>query len=132
MRFFSEFFKCQSSEKPSKPAWVELTSIEQVHDAIEQSEQTFCLFFKHSSRCSISHIALERFERNWDLSPEYCAMYYIDLLRHRDISNLISQLTGVEHQSPQTILVHKGQVVAHSSHNGIHADDIIAQIVQNK
>ena len=44
-------------------AWIQLTSQQQLEEAINKSEIKPQLFFKHSTRCIISKMALQEFER---------------------------------------------------------------------
>lgn len=101
--------------------WTELTSIDQLNDLIEQSAEIPVLIFKHSTSCSISAMAINRFENKWTASPEACLVIYLDLLRFRAISNEIATKTGIQHQSPQAILLKNKQVVYTDSHSGIDA-----------
>jgi len=101
--------------------WTELTSIEQLNELIERSVEVPVLLFKHSTSCSISAMAINRFESKWTAAPEACLVIYLDLLRFRSISNEIATLTGVHHQSPQAILLKNKQVVYTESHGGIDA-----------
>lgn len=89
------------------------------------------LLFKHSTRCNISSTALHRLERSWtpadDASRE---AWYLDLLRHRDISNAIAARYGVEHASPQVLVIRNGRCVFHNSHFGIDYREVIAALDQ--
>jgi bacillithiol system protein YtxJ len=97
--------------------WIELNSVKQLEDIKKESEQTPILIFKHSTRCSTSRMSLDRLERNWnDKEGNGMRAYFLDLLHHRNISNLIADVFGVEHESPQVILVVKGRAVLDLSH----------------
>lgn len=100
--------------------WNELNQTNQIEDLIVESETTPVGIFKHSTRCSISSTVLDRLERKWDKPT--IKMYYLDLIKHRDISNLIAERFNVEHESPQLIILQNGQVVYHDSHYGISVD----------
>ena len=102
--------------------WNQLNSVEQ-WNALLESEEKF-IVFKHSTRCSISRTALSRFERDWD-SSSTIKPYYLDLLEHRSISNAIAQDTGVEHESPQAILIENGKVLKHASHMSIYVSELL-------
>lgn len=104
--------------------WVELKNIEQVNELIEQSTNTAILFFKHSTRCSISIVALGRLERNWDLDEKKVIPVYLDLLQYRTVSNYLATVFNVEHQSPQVILIKDKKVIYHDSHSMIDVDSI--------
>lgn len=126
MGFFSGL---KSKDKTVFP-WIELTSSDQLHTAIENSTDQSFLIFKHSTRCSISSMAKSRFENNWTTTNENCDIYYLDLLAHRDISNEIEKITGTIHQSPQVIVIKNKEVIYTDSHSNIDAK-LIEQILTN-
>lgn len=102
--------------------WNELKSVEE-WNVLMQSDEKF-IVFKHSSRCSISTTALSRFERDWN-DASVVKPYFLDLLEHRDVSNAIAQATGVEHESPQAILIENGQMLKTASHLSIYAAELL-------
>lgn len=93
---------------------------------MDASAEKPVLLFKHSTRCSISSMALNRFEANMD--PEKATCVYLDLLSYRPLSDEIAQLTRVEHQSPQAILINHGEVIYSATHTAIDASDIMKLI----
>jgi bacillithiol system protein YtxJ len=103
--------------------WLELNNEDQLDGIIEDSKNTPVLIFKHSTSCSISSMAINRLERAWkddvNLKP-----YYLDLIRYRNISNLISNKLGIEHQSPQAIVIKNGEAIYNNSHMGISYNEI--------
>ncbi|MCO5247899.1 MAG: bacillithiol system redox-active protein YtxJ [Chitinophagales bacterium] len=103
--------------------WVDITSEEQIDDMMTSPQSA--VIFKHSTRCPISSMAKNRLERTWDSPKE---IYYLDLLKHRDLSNYIAQKSGVEHESPQIIVFKEGKAVYDSSHSAIISEDIIANL----
>ena len=112
--------------------WHKLTDISQLNDiqnlSKEQSDKGLTvLLFKHSTRCSISSMALNRLESKWN-DNEKIQAYYLDLLNHRDISNEIASIYSVEHASPQVLLIKNGICIYHASHTAISAADILAAI----
>ena len=98
--------------------WNKLTTDEQLDVIKEESNRSPVLIFKHSTTCSISHMALSRMERNWNdhlgVKP-----YYLDLLANKPISNKIETVFGVEHESPQILLIRNGECVYDASHMAI-------------
>jgi len=107
-----------------KLPWTDVTSVDQLHTVLETSSDKPVLLFKHSTRCSISSMALHSFENEWSSENERCQLCFVDLLSHRDVSNEIAQATGVQHQSPQAILIKGNEVLYHASHSGISAGKI--------
>jgi bacillithiol system protein YtxJ len=115
-------------QKKKSLNWIEIKEVGSLDSIFNGNDGKPALLFKHSTRCSISSMALSRFESEWDLSPEKCDLYYIDLIAYRPVSNAIAERSNVVHQSPQAILVIDGKVQYHNSHNGISATDI-AQVI---
>lgn len=98
--------------------WIPLEDIKQLDAIDEASEAKTVLIFKHSTRCIVSKMALKEFNRDFDIQGDVDA-YFLDLLNHRDISNAIATRYGVEHQSPQLLVLKNRQVVKHTSHSDI-------------
>jgi len=110
--------------------WESLKEISQLEDIKEESKSQAIGLFKHSTRCSISATALDRLERNWAKADKKDGIkfYYLDLIAHRDISNKIAADFGVEHESPQFLLIKDGEVSYHESHYGINLDEILEKV----
>jgi thioredoxin 1 len=96
------------------------------HAAAEQeaarllaSEQPL-LLFKHSRTCPISHAAhaqLEHFRR----AHPTVAVRLVVVQDERPLSQAIAAATGVRHESPQALVLHRGGVAWHASHGAISA-----------
>ena len=108
--------------------WKNLTSIEQLTDAIDSSVAKPVLLFKHSTRCSISSMALNRLKNLTDDFYSAVDFYYLDLIAHRDVSNAIAEKLDVYHESPQVILVKNKVCTYDASHMEISPKDILEQI----
>ena len=115
---WKDFFGGGSSNVP----WKEMTTEAQISEILELSHEKPQLIFKHSTRCSISSMAKDRLEREWNL--ENVEPWYLDLIAYRNISNAIASELGVHHESPQAILLKDGIVVHDSSHNSISVSEI--------
>lgn len=97
----------------------ELENEQVLHSLVEKSRVEPVVIFKHSTRCAISAMAWSRLDREW--SNDFTTpLYFLDLLRHRDISNQIAEMFGVEHQSPQILLISNGKCVYTESHSNIN------------
>ncbi|MBC7695499.1 MAG: bacillithiol system redox-active protein YtxJ [Burkholderiales bacterium] len=107
--------------------WHTLSNINQLQDISDLSKEQgidAILLFKHSTRCSISSMALSRLETRWQ-DNEKIPAYFLDLLNHRHISDEIASLYSIEHASPQVLLIKNGSCIYHNSHNGIVASEIL-------
>lgn len=105
--------------------WIELRNVNELEQIKQKSQEEPIVIFKHSTSCAISSMAINRLERSWN-SEEMGNVkpYYLDLIRHRDVSNQIVETFGIAHQSPQVIVVKNGDVIYDTSHMGINYNDI--------
>lgn len=111
--------------------WKPLKNIEQLVDIDVQSHTAPVVIFKHSTTCSISAAALDRLERNWNEEEmNEVQAYYLDLLAHRTTSNAIADHYETVHQSPQVLLIKKGECVYTESHMGINYNEVKAQALK--
>ena len=92
--------------------------------AFEESFSRPVVQFKHSTRCSISSMALNRVKGLSDAFLQNTPFYYLDLIAHRDLSASIADRTGVRHESPQILIIDKGECRYHASHMEISATSI--------
>jgi bacillithiol system protein YtxJ len=104
--------------------WIQLETGKQI-DEIKQ-QQGYSLIFKHSTRCSISMMAKRRFELDWENLPDNMPLYFLDLLKHRELSNKIAQDFSVYHESPQLLLIKDGECVLDQSHGSISVDETMS------
>lgn len=105
--------------------WLTLTTEADLQQAIVASHTHPVMLFKHSTRCSISRAALSRIENAWkEEAVNSTQPFYLDLLNHRDVSNLIAQIFGVTHQSPQVLIIKNGKCTYHASHMEIMFDEV--------
>lgn len=118
--FKNRFGSSDEAPKQSKIEWRQLTDLGQLNEIIDLSNETAVLIFKHSTRCSISRMALKQFENEFDFK-EQITPYFLDLLNHRDISNAIAAQFEVVHQSPQILLIKNGKAIFSTSHDDIDA-----------
>lgn len=88
----------------------------------------YSLIFKHSTRCSISMMAKRRFEMDMDKLPADIPLYFLDLIKYRDISNQVAQDFQVYHESPQMLLIKDGECILDQSHGGISVDEALSVI----
>jgi len=106
--------------------WINLTEASQLDLIKELSAEKSVVIFKHSIRCSISSMAKSRLERQ--VQPAGVPFYYLDLINYRQLSNAVAADFQVQHQSPQVLIIRKGECIYEESHNGISMDEIAEQI----
>lgn len=103
--------------------WNILSSIEGLEKLEEASNEKPAVIFKHSTRCSISLMALDRFERAYTDDANF-EPYYLDLIVYPEISNQIANKYEIRHESPQALLMVGGKIIYASSHSGINFNEI--------
>ena len=86
--------------------------------SIESPSQTYAIF-KHSTRCNISSMALNRMDKTDFFEKFEVPFYYLDLIQFRNVSNYVAQQLQVEHESPQLLIIKNGKCIASETHNGI-------------
>ena len=125
MSIFNSIFGSSENQNSSesKINWINLTDLGQLNEIVVASSEKPVVIFKHSTRCSVSRMALKQFENEFDLEGKVDT-YYLDLIEYRDISNEIASRFGVYHQSPQLLLIKEGKSVYDVSHDDIDAREL--------
>lgn len=72
-------------------------------------------------------MALSRFERAD--APENVDFYYLDLIKYRTLSAQVAEKFRVYHESPQVLLIKKGECTYDESHMGINMDELTSQAI---
>ena len=125
MRLFNKLFGGTSEPKDEKVLpWIPLNAIPQLHLIAEKSKTKPQFIFKHSTRCGISRMVINQFVERYDFTEKDADLYYLDLLRYRDVSDETGYKFQVLHQSPQLLVVKNGITVAHASHGAINELDL--------
>lgn len=112
----------KSIVKPS--IWNNLTPEISLDEIDRLSQEKHVLLFKHSTRCSVSVMAKNSLDRDWDIDKEELSLFYLDLLQYRPISNEIAERYGITHESPQVLLIKNGKCIYHTSHSNISVREI--------
>ncbi|PKD16633.1 cytosolic protein [Salegentibacter salinarum] len=122
MGLLDKLFKSDGDEAKEKSEfpWTDLTDKDQITIAKEESKEKTIAIFKHSTSCGISKMVLRNFEREYE-ENEKTKLYFLDLRKHRDVSNAVADDLSVRHESPQLIIMQNEEVVHHASHQDINA-----------
>jgi bacillithiol system protein YtxJ len=106
--------------------WNQLTDITQLEHIKQASFNKPQIIFKHSTRCSISSMALNRLER--ETAPDNADFYFLDLIQYRSVSNAVADVFDVYHESPQVLIIKNGECTYDESHQGIQMSEIIEEL----
>ena len=123
MKLFDKLFGESKTSSVSKVNWLPMETMQHLEEKIKQSFEKPVLIFKHSTRCSISRMVLRQFENDF-LQEDTITPYFLDLLEFRNLSNEIASRFGVQHQSPQVIVIKSGVAVYNASHESIDVEDL--------
>lgn len=104
--------------------FVRIEDTESFEALIARSKDRPQVIFKHSLTCPISSAAYEQMSR---FDGEVAL---IEVQVARQLSNQIENKLGVPHESPQVIVLNKGQVAWNASHFKITAE-AVAEAVRN-
>ena len=104
--------------------WTSLESAEQISGIKQQPG--YSLIFKHSTRCSISMMVKKRFELDWNNLPDDMTVYFLDLIKYRELSNKIAADFNVYHESPQLLLIKDGECVLDLSHGEVSVEEALS------
>lgn len=107
--------------------WNNLSTIEQIDDLVKESYNEKVVIFKHSTSCNVSKSAYDGLDRDLkSFEDQKLALYFLDLIRYRPVSNYIEEKLGVRHESPQIIVLENGKVIYHESHFQIKAEALMS------
>lgn len=111
--------------------WRSLSTKGDLEVILEDSLHSPQAIFKHSTRCGISSMAKARVESKWEKTNPSIPIHLLDLISNRELSNFVAEYLNVRHESPQLILLEKGEVVYHASHISI-SSSAVAKHIQKK
>lgn len=89
--------------------------------------QETAVLYKHSTQCPISAAAHRQMDTLLERNPD-APLYKVDVHSAKELSDTIVEKTGIEHQSPQLILLRGGSATWTSSRGEITADALEEQL----
>lgn len=121
MSLFDDLFGNKEPHKDTKNTLhlIPLTNENQLEEITSNSKNNTIIIFKHSTSCGISNMVIKRFEKLFTEEHQSLKVYYLDLLRYRNISNEISKVFEVVHESPQVLVIKNEVSVFNTSHYDI-------------
>ena len=101
-----------------------LHSIEELNQALAESQKQPILIFKHSSTCPISGRALREFQNYLEVADPTVSYLLITVQTDRTVSNEVESRLQIQHETPQAILVKNQKEIWNASHFQITATAI--------
>ncbi len=110
----------------------ELHTPEDLNGLLERSHQRLQLIFKHSLTCPVSFAAQRALKNYLAKEPSEAVDYsWIAIQNSKPVSAAVVETLGVQHESPQALLVASGKVLWNDSHFAITASALKDAISQN-
>jgi bacillithiol system protein YtxJ len=113
-----------SFHQPRTPVIPELST---THEFDSLATNQLSIIFKHSPTCPVSVYAHREVARFRNEQPE-APVYLISVRAQRDLARHVAVRTGVQHESPQIVIISRGDVLASASHNAITAEWIASAV----
>ena len=104
-----------------------LKNTAEVDQLLEHSKEQPVLFFKHATANELSAASHKEFVE-FSKHPHCCLLCQVNSVEDRPVSIYIAEKTGVVHEVPQAILVHRGMVVWRASGKDITAEALNAAV----
>lgn len=110
-------------------SYTRLQSVEDIEPLFAADRGLPVILFKHSLTCPISTAAFREYERYLgSVAPDTVEYTLIEIQNARDVSQAVTDRSGVKHESPQALLVRNGEVVWHASHWDITEKTLIQAV----
>lgn len=101
-----------------------IENTEDLDAMLQASQENPVVLLKHSNSCPISSAGHNQFMQLQE--EENVAMYMVVVQTARATSMEIAERLGVTHQSPQVIIIDKGEAKTDMSHYNIKTDAVLS------
>ncbi len=104
--------------------WINLDSIDKLNEVKELSRNKKVLILKYSVNCGVSYIVRSLLEREWNEGEMKMPTYILDVIGKKDISKQAAIDFGVEHESPQVLIIENTKPVFTGNHGKVIFSEI--------
>jgi bacillithiol system protein YtxJ len=87
------------------------------------------IIFKHNTTCPISKGVKERLEQDGE-ALSAATVYIVDLIANRTMSDAVAEEFGVEHQSPQLLVIKNGECTYNEALYAINVEETANAIAE--
>lgn len=88
--------------------WKSLNTRAEFDRLVEDSKDKPALIFKHRPSSPESTQALENLEKEWTISPENLDLYLLDVMKEKEVTEVVTDMAGVMNEYPQVLLFADG------------------------
>lgn len=105
----------------SRPELPETWKVPESEGEVENlfSSKEPVVIYKHSYNCPTCIFTKTKAEAVMNEFSDKASFNFVDVISNRAVSNLIASKSGVRHESPQLLILHKGEVYWSASHGAI-------------
>ncbi len=89
-----------------------------------ENQKNFVVYKYNSNSCKLSEKTIQQIQEaqaEWQLEH----LYFVDIIEHRDVSNLIEEVSLIKHESPQVIVFKEWKASTNTSHMKINKQRIL-------
>lgn len=104
--------------------WNYLENEQDLEQIFQPGGKVKCIY-KHSTTCGICLFAIRQVNQVLEPLQEDVDFYYVDVKKDRPLSQKIAAKTGVQHESPQILIINDGEVFWHTSHHAIKEEKLV-------
>jgi bacillithiol system protein YtxJ len=105
--------------------FLRLADKETLNRLLLDSKEHPVVLFKHSNSCGISAAAYREMEKLDNVN-------LLEIQTARELSQEVATITGIEHESPQVIILKNGKAVWNASHYGVKAVAVVDAVEANR
>jgi len=109
--------------------WNSLENEAQLYQLEKASYSIPFIILKHSPRCDLSNLTKGLLEQLWVYPSSNVSFYLLNVLQHRSISNLVSEEFNEYHQSPQLLLISKGECIYVADYPEIVSEELCNEVI---
>lgn len=94
-------------------------------EILEESNKQPVVLFKYSSECGSSTFLYEKLEKKILDKTIIAPIYLVTVQKMPALSEKISEMFDIKHESPQIIILNKGKVTYTAHHDNINLDHFV-------
>ncbi len=97
--------------------WKAIKNESTFYEIQELSDRERVLIYKNNPDSMVSYAVKLLLQREWNAALMNMKTYMVDVAQHKDLSEQITHEFGVEHHSPQVLIIKHGKCI-HTKSNG--------------
>jgi bacillithiol system protein YtxJ len=104
--------------------WKAIKNESTFYEIQEISDREKVLIFKYTPDNVVSHVIRTLLQREWNAPFMNMKTYCVDVINHKDVSDQITNQFGIEHNSPQVLVIKQGKCIYVKANGHIKFNDL--------